>query len=130
MANIKLVTDGAADIPYEIAYELGIEIVPLLIRIDEQNYRVGLDVGHDTIHEMLQNGHRHRIRTLSPPSTVFEQTYRRLAMEYDYIFSLQHSSRLSETYREAKQACARLPASLTRVEVIDSRSASMGMARW
>ncbi len=126
MARIKIVTDGAADIPFEEAYELGIEVVPLLIRIDDQLFRSGLDIAQEQVYSLLQEG-RQRIQTVSPSSTTFEQLYRQFALEYDYVFSIHHSSRLSSTYREANLACGRLPASLTRTEVIDSRSASMGL---
>lgn len=125
MANIKIVTDSTADIPLEMAYELGIEIVPLTIRVEGQVYRAGLDISTEQIYTLLQDGTQ-TITTMAPASALFEQTYRNLAVEYDHIYSIHLSNRLGSTYREATQACARLPASLTRIEIIDSRSASMG----
>jgi DegV family protein with EDD domain len=126
MANIKIVTDSAADIPLELAYELGIEIVPLMIRVDDQPHRAGLDISTEQIYALLQE-HGPTVTTVAPLPSVFEQTYRNLAIEYDHIFSIHMSSRLGGTFRAATQACAKLPASLTRIEVIDSRSVSMGM---
>jgi DegV family protein with EDD domain len=69
----------------------------------------------------------HPIRTAAPVPVVFEQLYRKLALEYDHIFSIHLSSRLGGIYRAAVHARAKLPASLTRIEVIDSKSASMGL---
>ncbi len=126
MANIKIVTDSAADIPPDLAYELGIEVVPLLIRVDDKTYRAGLDISQHEIFTLQQDG-SHTLKTLSPPPSLFEQTYRNLAIEYDYIFSIHLSSRLGSVYRSAVNGCTKLPASLTRIELIDSRSASMGM---
>lgn len=126
MANIKIVTDSAADIPPDLAYELGIEVVPLLIRVDDKTYRAGLDISQHEIFTLQQDG-SHSLKTLSPPPSLFEQTYRNLAIEYDYIFSIHLSSRLGSVYRSAVNGCTKLPASLTRIELIDSRSASMGM---
>jgi len=126
MANIKIVTDSASDIAPELAYELGIEVVPLLLRVDDQMYRAGLDITQDQVFSLLQEG-GHEVTTLPPSSSSFEQLYRNLALEYDAIFSIHLSGRLGETYTAAKRACAKLPASLTRIEVIDSRSASMGL---
>jgi DegV family protein with EDD domain len=126
MASIKIVTDSAADIPLDLAYELGIEIVPLMIRVDDQPRRAGLDISTEQIYALLQENGR-TVTTIAPLPSVFEQTYRNLAVEYDYIFSIHMSSRLGGTFRAATQACAKLPASLTRIEVIDSRSVSMGM---
>lgn len=126
MADIKLVTDSTADIPPETAYELGIEMVPILLRVDDQLYRAGLDITQEQVYALLQEG-GHTVKTLAPAPMLFEQTYRQLAVEYDHIFSLHLSSRLGSIYRAANQACNKLPASLTRIEVIDSRSASMGL---
>jgi DegV family protein with EDD domain len=126
MGSIKIVTDTTADIPLDMAYDLGIEVVPLTICVDEQMYRAGVDLSTDAVCTMLQEG-RHTLRTTAPVSSVFEQTYRTLAVEYDHIFSIHLSGRLGGIHREAAQACARLPASLTRIAVIDSRSASMGL---
>ncbi len=36
--NVRIVTDSACDLPQSVADELGIEIVPLTIRIDGHEY--------------------------------------------------------------------------------------------
>jgi DegV family protein with EDD domain len=126
MSNIKIVTDSAADIPLDLAHEWGIEVVPILVRVDGQLYRSGIDITHEQIYTLLQEGNR-TVETLAPAANVFEQTYRNLAIEYDYIFSIHLSGRLGGVYQAATQGCAKLPASLTRIELIDSRSASMGL---
>ncbi len=126
MAGIKIVTDSSADIPPHIANELGIEVVPLLVHVGEQTYRAGLDISNDQFYALLQEGAQ-PVRTSAPAPVVFEQLYRKLALEYDYIFSIHLSSRLGGVYRAAGQARAKLPASLTRIEVIDSKLASMGL---
>jgi DegV family protein with EDD domain len=84
-----------------------------------------VDISQEQIYTLLQeNGHH--MEVMAPLPTAFEQTYRRLAVEHDHIFSIHLSSRLGSVHRSAKEGCARLPASLTRIELIDSRSASMG----
>lgn len=125
MASIKIVTDSAADIPPALAQELGIEVVPLRLRIDEQLYRAGLDISAEEFYELLQ-GNTCSIAVSSPGVLVFEHLYRRLALEYEHVFSIHLSGRLGSVFRSANQARAKLPASLTRIELIDSKSASMG----
>jgi DegV family protein with EDD domain len=126
MSSIKIVTDSTADIPSHLAKELGIEVVPLLLNIDGQSYRANLDMTNEQFYLLLQDGIQSL--SLSPPAPiVFEQLYRRLAVEYDHVFSLHLSSRLCGVYQATTQACAKLPASLTRIELIDSKSASMGL---
>src|SRR3954468_11640923 len=126
MANIKIVTDSTSDISLSVAHELGIEIVPMHIHIGEQTYRAGLDITPDQFYQWVQEG-RLKPTTSAPPAVAFEQLYRRLALEYEHIFSIHLSSRLGATYRSAQQARARLPASATRTEVIDSKLVSMGL---
>jgi DegV family protein with EDD domain len=126
MAKIQIVTDGSADIPADLARELGIEVVPLLIHIDDQVYRAGIDVNDDHLFELLSGGHV-RYHVSGPSSTVLEQLYRRMVGELDHVFSIHLSNRLGSIYANAVTARSRLPASTTRVEVIDSKSASMGL---
>lgn len=53
MAKIKIVTDGSADIPPELARELDIEVVPLIAHIQDKSYRIGIDVSDDLLYEAL-----------------------------------------------------------------------------
>jgi DegV family protein with EDD domain len=126
MASIKIVTDSASDIPLSTAHELGIEVVPMHLQVGEQFYRAGLDMTSDQFYQAMQES-RARVGSHTPPVTVFEQVYRRLALEYEYIFSIHLSGRLGANYRTAQQARSRLPASATRLEIVDSKLASMAL---
>lgn len=126
MAGIKIVTDSSSDIPLSVAHELGIEIVPLQIVVGNQSYRAGLDITADQFYQAMQEN-RAQIAVQPPPMTTFEQLYRRLTLEYDHIFSIHLSSRLVPGYRVAQQARSRLPASSSRVEIIDSKLISMAL---
>lgn len=126
MASIKIVTDSTADIPLALAHELGIEVVPMHLHLGDQTFRAGLDITNDQFYQLLQDG-RMKATTSSPPAVVFEQLYRRLTPDYEYIFSLHVSGRLGSTCRIAQQARSRVPASASRIEVIDSKLASMGL---
>lgn len=126
MAKMKIVTDGTADIPAELARELGVEVVPLIYHVDGKTYRAGVDMADEQAYELLTGGHG-RLSAAGPSSGQIEQIYRRLIGDYDHIFSIHLSARLGGLHASAAQAKARLPASTTRVELIDSKSASMGM---
>jgi DegV family protein with EDD domain len=126
MGSIKIVTDSTADIPPQLASELGIEVVPLLLKIDGQVYRANVDIPNEEFYMLLQDGN-HSFSTVAPAPVVFEHLYRRLAVEHDHVFSIHLSGRLGGVYQATTQACAKLPASLTRIELVDSKSASMGL---
>ncbi|NJP07262.1 MAG: DegV family protein [Chloroflexaceae bacterium] len=125
MSGVKIVTDSASDIPLGLAEELGIEVVPLMIRVDDTMYRAGYELSSEQFYALVQEGD-HRLAVMPPSPNTFEKLYRSFALEYDAVFSIHLSSRITGTYRAAVQACARMPASLTRIELIDSKSASMG----
>jgi DegV family protein with EDD domain len=126
MANIKIVTDSTSDIPLGLAHELGIEIIPLNLHIGDQTYRAGLDITNEQFYQQMQEA-RARISISTPSTVVFEQVYRRLSLEHDYIFSIHLSGRLGSVYQAAQQARTRLPASATRIEIIDSKLTSMAL---
>lgn len=126
MSSIKIVTDSSCDIPLSVAHELGVEVIPMHLQITDQTYRSGLDLTNDQLYQILQDS-RIRASVAAPPPIVFEQTYRRLALEHEHVFSIHMSSRLSNNYRAAQQGRAKLPASATRTQVIDSKLASMAL---
>lgn len=126
MSRIKIITDSASDIPDHIVQELEIEVIPMYLQLDDQTYRSGLDIDSEQFFGQVQEN-RARVLASPPPMSVFEQTYRRLALEYDNIFSIHMSGRLNQNYQIAQQARARLPASATRIDIIDSKLISMGL---
>jgi DegV family protein with EDD domain len=126
MPSIKIVTDSACDIPAQVAQDLGIEVVPMHIQIGDQTFRAGSDITSEQFFPMLQDN-RTKVTISAPPLVAFEQLYRRLALEYEYVFSIHMSSRLSNTYHTAQQARVRLPASATRTEILDSKLLSMSL---
>jgi DegV family protein with EDD domain len=126
MALIKIVTDGTADLPLDLAREHGIEVVPLIAHVDEKVYRIGFDLADEQLYELMVNG-QPRFRVSAPTPTVIEQTYRGLIGVYDHVLSIHLGTRLGNIHANAAAARARLPASTTKVELIDSKSASMGL---
>lgn len=126
MSTVKIVTDSTADIPPALLRELDIDVVPLYINFGEETYRAGIDLTNEQFYRLLHESPTPPTTT-APPTIVFEQTYRRLAQQYDAIISIHISSHLSTAYKAAAQARERLPVSLARIDVVDSHSASMGM---
>ena len=126
MAKMCVVTDGSSDLVPDLARELGIEVVPVLAHVDEKLYRVGVDISDDQLYEAMA-GNPQRVRIGAPSATVFEQVYRRLISDMDYVFSIHLGTRLGAIHANAATARSRLPASTTRIELVDSKSASYGL---
>jgi DegV family protein with EDD domain len=120
---VRIVTDSVADIPPEIAAELGISIIPVLVRFGEETFRDGIDITTDRFYEKLVDGKVHPT-TCAPSMDIFARTYARLAEETDEILVIMLSGKLSGIYNAALQS-SEFVQSKCRVEVIDSGWAVM-----
>jgi len=121
--TVKIVTDSVADLPSQVVKELGITVIPILVRWGEEIYRDGIDLTADEFYERLK---RSRIppATSVPPPATFAEAYDRLAEETDEILVITLTSKLSGTYQVALQSIG-LMKRKCRVEVIDSRWSTM-----
>ena len=122
---IQIVTDSSSDIPRGLAAELGITIVPAIVRFGEESFLDGVDIDHDTFYRRLQE--EKIFPTTSQPSPgQFIEAYQRLAPGADGIISIQLSARLSGTYNSAVQGAQAAGVSCP-IEVVDSCTTSLGL---
>ena len=121
--TVKIVTDSVADIPPTVAAELGITIIPVLVRFGEETYRDGIDITNDQFYERLVNS-KVMPTTSVPSMDMFARTYARLAEETDEILVIMLSSKLSGLHNAALQSVGLLE-SKCRIEVVDSGCAVM-----
>jgi len=119
---VAIVTDSTADLPPERAKALGIHVVPLVVRIDEQSYEDGSELPPEAYYDKLRAAKR--LPTTSQPSAGrFKAAYE--SIEGDEIVSIHISGRLSGTLNSAQAAAAELTGK--RVRVIDSRTVSLSL---
>ena len=52
--TIRIVTDSSSDLPSALAAELGITIVPAIVRFGEEAFLDGVEIDHDTFYRRLQ----------------------------------------------------------------------------
>jgi len=121
--TVKIVTDTVADLPSGVIKELGITVIPILVRFGEQVYRDGIDLTSDQFYEKLKESKALPVTSVPSPGT-FAEAYDRLAEETDEILAIIVSSKLSGTYEVALQSIG-LMKRKCRVEVIDSKWATM-----
>ncbi len=120
---VKIVTDSVADIPAEVIAELGITVIPLLVRFGEDTYHDGIDITTDQFYEKLVNS-KVMPSTAVPSMDMFARTYARLAEETDEILVIMLSSKLSGLYNAALQS-VELMKGECRIKVVDSGCAVM-----
>ena len=123
--TIRVVTDSTADLPPQLAADLGITVVPCNVMFGDESYRDGVDLQPDEFFRRL--GSSPRLPTTSQPSVAdFEEVYRELLDQGHEVVSVHVSQKLSGTYNSAIQARAQIGDSAP-VTVIDSQMASIGL---
>jgi len=122
---VKVVTDSCADIPSELAQELGITIVPLNVYFGDDSFQDGVNLSADEFYDRLTKG-TVLPKTTAPAPGTFVDTYSKLAAETNEIISIHISKKLSGTYDAASLGKEQLEQTC-RIEVIDSLMASMGV---
>jgi DegV family protein with EDD domain len=121
-----LITDSVAQVPEELARQLGITVVPLSVQIEGVPYRDGVDLN---LSELYRRMREEKIlpTTIAPTPVEFEQAMRGcLSSGAQAVLCITISSRLSSSYTSA---C--LAANLLRenhpertIEVFDSLTAA------
>jgi DegV family protein with EDD domain len=120
---VRIVTDSVADLPPEVVRELGITIVPLIIRFGDEVYRDGIDLTADQFYKKLKASKLFPVTSVPAPA-AFADAYDKLAKEASGILAITLSSRFSAIYEVALQSIG-LMKKKRRVEVFDSRWATM-----
>jgi len=120
---VKIVTDSVADLPPEVVEELGLTVVPLIIRFGEEVFRDGIDLTADQFYEKLKASKLFPVTSVPAPA-AFADAYDKLAKEASGILAITLSSRFSAIYEVALQSIG-LMKRKRRVEVFDSRWATM-----
>jgi fatty acid-binding protein DegV len=66
MSKISIITDSDSSLPVQIAKELGIIQVPILIQFGEQSYATGIDITDDLLFQIIDQ--KRTLPTTSAPS--------------------------------------------------------------
>lgn len=125
MGRVSVVTDSTSDIPADLARELDITVVPLRVHFGPETYLDYVEMSPEEFFRKLASSPHHP-KTSQPAPGDFAQVYKDLAQKGKEVLSIHISSHLSGTIQSASMARDMVPE--VRVEVVDSRSASVGTA--
>jgi len=120
---VRVVTDSVADLPSQVAQELGIAVVPINVRFGTEVYRDGIDLTTEQFYERLKHSQTLPLTSVPTPA-AYAEVYNKLAEETEEILVVAVSAKLSGTYAVALQSVGLLKRKC-RVEVLDSRCAVM-----
>ncbi|HET7657472.1 MAG TPA: DegV family protein [Bacillales bacterium] len=124
--TVKIVTDSSADIPKSLAVEYGIEIVPLVVMIGEDEYYDGETITPDTLYQKMKDGQVPK--TAQVPYERIRKVFENLAKNNESAVYIGLSSELSGTYQTATLVRDELIEEYKGfdLETVDSKGASIG----
>jgi len=123
--TVQVVTDSGADIPEQLATDLGIVVVPLTVSFGDESYKDGVELSADQFYQRLLQGNMMPI-TSQPSVGSFVEAYKNLEGSSNQILSIHLSSKLSGTLNSAIQAGGMEDLGES-IQFIDSMQASMGL---
>ena len=124
--NLQIVSDRGMDLTPEQSAGLSIHLAPLMLTLDGQSYRSGVDIQPDEFYRLLAASDGYPT-TSQPSPGEFADLYRRLAATDPEILSIHISSGLSGTVNAAKAGAAMVPEA--KVTIVDSKTLS-GAQGW
>jgi DegV family protein with EDD domain len=119
-----VVTDSASDIPKDLSELYNINVVPLYIHYNGQEYKDGININSEKIYS-LQKEEKALFMSASPSPKDFIDVYEKLLKDYQMIISIHLSSKLSAVIKSAKIAVDLLKEK-ERIIIFDSLSGTMG----
>jgi fatty acid kinase fatty acid binding subunit len=123
MSKVAIVTDSVADLPEQVAKELGITVIPLVVRFGDETYRDGIDLTTADFYRKLADSPVFPATSVPSPGAV-AAAFDELSAETDRIVALTVSARLSATNESFRQG-AKLMQKKCRVEIVDTGTAIM-----
>lgn len=122
---LRIVTDGAADLPTEWLSEFDIDIIPINIHFGEKTYIQYEDLDLDGFYNMVGET-KDFPKTSQPSPHQFVEFYKKIAEPSDTVLSIHVTSKLSGTYASAVAAANELKDTYNIV-TYDSAGGSMGI---
>ena len=122
---LRIVTDGAADMPPAWEKEYDIPILPINIMFGEKAYLQTVDLDNEGFYKLVDETKRIP-KTSQPSPHQFVEFYKKIAQAGDEIISLHVTSRLSGTYASAVAAAEEVK-DLFKVHALDSKAGSAAL---
>lgn len=121
--KVAIATDSVSNLTSDLVAQYDIRVIPQRLNWEGTTYLDGIDITEAEFYQRLKSARE--IPTTSQPSAwEFKEFFEAIAEEYESILCITISDHLSGTLDSARGAQQLLDS--VPIEVIDSRSASMG----
>lgn len=127
MSRIAIVTDSNAYLSPRLTQRLGVHVLPHTIHLQQGSFKELEELTPRQYYRLLSESDADSLPTASAPTVEeFVNLYLRLCRRLDQILSVHISSHLSDAVENARRARQML-LGRCRIEVIDSKTASVGL---
>ncbi len=123
---VAVVTDSAADLPSEMAWSLGVQVVPHRVYWNGRRYSEDVAFDHGAFYASLSAADPFP-KLVPPDPAQLQEAYEAAVQRAGGVVGVHLSSRLGGAFENARAARAGLPLYSHRIEVVDSQSASLGL---
>ncbi|HLR61695.1 MAG TPA: DegV family protein [Lentibacillus sp.] len=124
--TIKILADSACDLSETHYKSYDIEMVPLTVHLDDQEYKDGIDITPKAVYDAMREGKSPKTSQISPQT--FKTIFTSYAEANQPLVYLAFSSELSGTYQTAKMMEQEVKETYPEAElhVVDTKCASIG----
>ncbi|MFZ5878438.1 MAG: DegV family protein, partial [Chloroflexota bacterium] len=123
---LRIVTDGAVDLPFEWYEEYGINRIPINVHFgEEKTYLQDVELSLDNFYKLVDSKSLPHPKTSQPSPHQFVEYYEKIAQPGDTILSIHITSKLSGTYASAVAAAEEVKGKFNVIPV-DTLNGSMG----
>ncbi|MGF7186712.1 DegV family protein with EDD domain [Desulfitispora alkaliphila] len=122
--GIRIVTDSTAYLTSKQINDFNIQVVPLAVILENDNFREGTTYSNSEFFDKLRNS-TEAVTTSQPPAGDFLKVYKEIHEEGDEIISIHLSSELSGAFNNAKSTATLLPEA--KISMFDSKSTISGL---
>ncbi len=122
---LRIVTDGAADLPPGWLSEYDIQIIPMNVQFGDKTYLQYVDLDNEGFYRLVDET-RKIPKTSQPSPHQFVEFYKKVAEVGDTILSIHVTSKLSGTFASAVMAGKELEGTYTVIP-FDSATGSMAI---
>lgn len=123
-AKVAIVTDSTAYIPKDLIERYGIYVIPNIVVWSGKSYRDGIDLHARDFFERLKVDPVHPTTSVASLGDM-KEVYARAAESAEAVVGIHLSTKLSNTYAVAREACSLIPGK--EFHIVDSETTSMAM---
>lgn len=123
--KIKIITDSTADLSSELVAKMGIEVLPLKVIFENEEYRDGVDINTERLYELVETKNELPKTSAISPGEFINEFKKWIDKDYDIIY-IGIGSDISGTFQSANVAKLDFPED--RIFLVDSKNLSSGIA--